>query len=125
MAFLRRFERKILVDLPDAKSRADILKHLLSNTCSWPDSNLTEIISLSDGFTGADLKTACKEASMKQIRRIIQSNVSGSLAVKVPAVNFDDLKLAFAQIKPTMIESAAKHRQWNKKHGNWINGNGN
>lgn len=117
-AFLRRFERKILIDLPDDKSRMEIVKHLLPDVNQWADNCLADIVLLSDGLTGADLRTSCKEASMKQIRCLIQSNSTKSAMMSVPKITFDDLKDALTQMKPTMTEAAAKHRNWNKKYGN-------
>lgn len=115
-AFLRRFERKILVDLPDDRCRTNIIKHLLPDTTiTWPEDCWNELISLSVDLTGSDLKMACKEASMQQIRLLIQSKVPPT---QVPIIKFEELKFALQQIKPTMLESAEKHRKWNEKHGN-------
>lgn len=117
VAFLRRFERKILVDLPDDRSRANIIKHFLPNTSTWPENCWNELISISLNLTGSDLKMACKEASMQQIRLLIQSKAP-STEVPVPVIKFEELKFALQQIKPIMLDSAEKHRKWNEKNGN-------
>lgn len=114
-AFLRRFERKILIDLPSDENRANILTHLLPCTKSWSTSQMKELIESSDGFTGADLKIACKEASMIQIRNKIQSQYKS--VDDITAVTFDDLLASINHIQPSMVASAAKHRQWHSKYG--------
>lgn len=115
-AFLRRFERKILIDLPNDENRSNIINQLLPCTKSWPSTKMTQLIESSGGFTGADLKVACKEASMIQIRYKMQSNHKSM--DKVIEVTFDDLLASIKQIKPSMMASAEKHRQWQSKYGN-------
>lgn len=114
-AFLRRFERKILIDLPNEENRANILNHLLPCTKCWSPKKMKELIDSSDGFTGADLKIACKEASMIQIRNQLQSHYNS--VEKVTEVTFDNLLASIEQIQPLMVASAAKHRQWHSKFG--------
>lgn len=118
-AFLRRFERKILLDLPDANVRQNIIRHLISTAAAkWTDEQLDTVAQLTDGLSGADIKVACKEATMKQIRIAIKANVSQPHMVEV---TFDDLCDALNQIQPTMIPLAEKHRMWHQKFGSKIN----
>lgn len=117
-AFLRRFERKILIDLPNDENRTKIINQFLPNTKLWGVNKIEQLIESSGGFTGADLKIACKEASMKQIRKKLKSNKHS--ANDVFDVTFDDLIESIKQIKPSMTASAAKHRQWQSKYGNQI-----
>lgn len=115
-AFLRRLERKILIDLPTDANRAKIINQLLPSTKLWSAKKMEQLIETSDGFTGADLKIACKEASMKQIRNRLQSN--NKPVNELHGVTFEDLLASIKQIQPSMIASATKHRQWQSKYGN-------
>ena len=78
---------------------------------------MKQLIESSDGFTGADLKIACKEATMIQIRNTLHSDCKTSIAMATD-VAFDDLLISIKQIKPSMTASAIKHRQWHLKYGN-------
>lgn len=78
-----------------------------------------EFIRASDGFTGSDLKIASKEAVLKRIHELMESE--GDLNKPNIAVTFREFMFAVEQIKPTMIELAAKHCQWNAKFGNQLN----
>lgn len=79
---------------------------------------MKQLIELSDGFTGADLKIACKEASMIQIRSKLHSDWKVSAAMVMADVSFDDLLVSIKQIKPSLTASVQKHRQWQSKYGN-------
>lgn len=116
-AFLRRFERKVLIDLPDVNVRQSIIRGLISSASRWTCEQFNTIAQLSDGFSGADIKVACKEATMKQIRAAIKANVSQPQAVDV---TFEDFCGALKQIQATMIPLAEKHRIWHHKFGTKI-----
>jgi SpoVK/Ycf46/Vps4 family AAA+-type ATPase len=61
-AVLRRFPRRILVDLPDLDTRREILEVTLAENRLGPDVNLTIIAERLEGYTGSDLKEVCREA---------------------------------------------------------------
>lgn len=106
-----RFERKVLIDLPSCENRLNIIQQLLPITKEWIVTETKQLIEASEGFTGADLKIACKEATMIQIRNKLKIG-------KMPEITFDDLFASMKQIKPSMFTSAAKHHQWHSKFGN-------
>ena len=63
-----RFDRKIVLDLPDVKAREEILKiHLRDKKVGKV--NLKQIAELTPGFSGADLANLCNEAAILAARR--------------------------------------------------------
>lgn len=61
-AVLRRFPRRILVDLPDLETRREILEVTLAENRLGSDVNLTLIAERLEGYTGSDLKEVSREA---------------------------------------------------------------
>merc|ERR1719356_1358897 len=61
-AVLRRFPRRILVDLPDMETRKEILEVTLAENRIAKDVNLTQIAERLEGYTGSDIKEVCREA---------------------------------------------------------------
>jgi len=61
-AVLRRFPRRILVDLPDLETRREILEVTLAENRLDPMVNLTLIAERLEGYTGSDIKEVCREA---------------------------------------------------------------
>lgn len=55
-AVLRRLPRRILVDLPDAGTREEILSVSLSSNRLSADVNLTRLAAQLEGYTGSDVK---------------------------------------------------------------------
>jgi SpoVK/Ycf46/Vps4 family AAA+-type ATPase len=64
-AVLRRMPRRILVDLPDLKTREAILKVSLSKNRLAQDVNLTAVALKLEGYTGSDIKEVCREAVVR------------------------------------------------------------
>jgi len=64
-----RFDRQIVVDMPDAKGREAILKVHLKNKKIADDVNLSTIAKRTPGFVGADLENLANEAALLAARR--------------------------------------------------------
>lgn len=52
LAFLRRFEKKILTDMPNTNERKSIIKSFLPSTLKLSESLLDKLAESSFGFTG-------------------------------------------------------------------------
>uniref|UniRef100_A0A0G4H7E7 AAA+ ATPase domain-containing protein n=1 Tax=Chromera velia CCMP2878 TaxID=1169474 RepID=A0A0G4H7E7_9ALVE len=64
-AVLRRMPRRILVDLPDLETREEILRVSLAGNRVAHGTNLTSLAEKMEGYTGSDIKEACREAVTK------------------------------------------------------------
>ncbi len=64
-----RFDRQVLVDRPDKRGRAAILRVHLKKVIGGHQLNLDEIASLTPGFTGADLANLVNESALAATRR--------------------------------------------------------
>lgn len=63
-----RFDRRVVVNLPDKKGREAILKVHTRNVPLANDVNLAEIAATTPGFTGADLRNLANEAALLAAR---------------------------------------------------------
>ncbi|WP_243626482.1 ATP-dependent zinc metalloprotease FtsH [Candidatus Cryosericum septentrionale] len=64
-----RFDRRVVVDLPDAKGREEILKVHASDKPFAVDVRLGTIAKETAGFTGADLENLLNESALLAVRR--------------------------------------------------------
>ena len=92
-----RFDRIILVDVPDADSRKKILEVHMKNT-PVDNVNIDDIVKITEGFVGADLESLVREAAMNALRKDIYSKV----------VTGEDFDNAFKKIKPSVSSDTAK-----------------
>jgi cell division protease FtsH len=64
-----RFDRQVLVDRPDRKGRADILRVHLGKISTVANLDVDAIAALTPGFTGADLANLVNEGALVATRR--------------------------------------------------------
>ncbi|KAI4378160.1 hypothetical protein MLD38_015681 [Melastoma candidum] len=70
-AIIRRFERRIMVGLPSIENREMILKTLLSKE-KVGNLDYRELATVTEGYTGSDLKNLCVTAAYRPVRELIQ-----------------------------------------------------
>ncbi len=63
-----RFDRRIMVDLPDLNAREEILKVHIKNKTLAPKVSLRTVASKTVGFSGADLENVLNEATISSVK---------------------------------------------------------
>ncbi len=66
-----RFDREIVIGVPDRKARLNILKIHTRNMPLAKDVNINKLSQITHGFVGADVAALGKEAAMNVLRRIL------------------------------------------------------
>ncbi|KAL6509280.1 hypothetical protein OROGR_022590 [Orobanche gracilis] len=72
-AIIRRFERRIMVDLPSVENREKILKTVLSKE-TVEHLDFKELAAMTEGYSGSDLKNLCVTAAYRPVREFIQQD---------------------------------------------------
>ncbi|CAI5528142.1 unnamed protein product, partial [Closterium sp. Naga37s-1] len=70
-AVIRRFPRRLFVDLPDCANRAKILKVILKDEDVEPGFSTDELAAATDGYSGSDLKNLCVTAAFLRIKEFL------------------------------------------------------
>jgi ATP-dependent metalloprotease len=63
-----RFDRQVVVPLPDVRGRMQILKHHLKNVRVSPDVDISVLARSTPGFSGADLENLINQAAVRASR---------------------------------------------------------
>ncbi|HEB69831.1 MAG TPA: ATP-dependent metallopeptidase FtsH/Yme1/Tma family protein [Desulfobulbus sp.] len=100
-----RFDRQILVDKPDLRDRAAILKLHSKKLELDNDVDLAVVAQRTPGFTGADLENICNEAAIQALRR------------KGKSVTMKDFEAAIDRI---IAGPEKKHRALNPEEKNRV-----
>jgi SpoVK/Ycf46/Vps4 family AAA+-type ATPase len=129
-AVLRRFPRRILVDLPDLETRREILEVTLAENRVDPSVNFTTIAERLEGYTGSDIKEVCREAVVQishEQAKLLDQDITdsredvtvGSLQ-RLRAANNDDFDKALDKLKRSVSEKGkelARVWEWNDEYG--------
>ncbi|KAG4999030.1 hypothetical protein JHK87_020102 [Glycine soja] len=84
-AIIRRFERRIMVGLPSVENREKILRTLLAKEKVDNELEFKELATMTEGYTGSDLKNLCTTAAYRPVRELIQQERLKSLDKKQKA----------------------------------------
>jgi len=71
-AIIRRFERRIMVGLPTQESRELILRTLLSKEKIEENIDFKELATMTEGYSGSDLKNLCVTAAYRPVRELLK-----------------------------------------------------
>ncbi|KAG6791651.1 hypothetical protein POTOM_000781 [Populus tomentosa] len=145
-AIIRRFERRIMLGLPSAEHRERILKTLLGKE-KIEGLDFKELATMTEGYSGSDLKNLCTTAAYRPVRELIQQERLKDLAsvkkqraeaaqklgeatdtkevkkervITLRPLNMEDFKLAKNQVAASFAAEGASMnelQQWNELYG--------
>ncbi|MCW4010319.1 MAG: AAA family ATPase [Candidatus Bathyarchaeota archaeon] len=112
-AFIRRFQKRILVPLPDHNTRLNMLKHYTGNLQIEQDVDLHELARLSEGFSGSDIRDVCQSAQLSLIGEFFESGKAMDRAAKPRALNMLDFRNIFDARKPSVsLDMLSLYNRW-------------
>ncbi|MFV2014714.1 MAG: AAA family ATPase [Candidatus Heimdallarchaeota archaeon] len=116
-AMRRRFERRILIGLPDIEARSVMFGiHTKGVELDKIDNN--ELGKISEGYSGADIAIICREALMTPIREMDVSGVLKDKTINPRNPNMEDFRNALRRIKPSVSpKELISYDKWNEQFG--------
>ncbi|MCZ6691512.1 MAG: ATP-binding protein [Planctomycetota bacterium] len=121
-AILSRFEKKILIPLPDRDAREAILDIHLSRRGIRSKVSMEDLAGMTAGFSGRELESFCKQVIYKMIRERNESlpdivdrglDAVRSYKIKVRELARPDFEDAVQAIRPqTSPEEAKRYLEW-------------
>jgi katanin p60 ATPase-containing subunit A1 len=73
-ALIRRFEKRVYIPLPNEKGREELFKINLLNVKIEENIDFSQLIKITEGYSGADIANVCREASLMNMRRRLLGN---------------------------------------------------
>ncbi len=103
-----RFDREVEISVPNEDGRLEILQIHTRGMPISEDVNLKNLASELHGYTGADIKSLCREAAMKSIRRYLpeidlESERIPSEILKSMEIRWMDFYDAMHEVVPTAM----------------------
>jgi SpoVK/Ycf46/Vps4 family AAA+-type ATPase len=112
-AFIRRFQKRILVPLADHSTRLSMLKLYSSNLQIAEDVDLTELARLAEGFSGSDIRDVCQSAQLSLIGEFFESGKAMDREAKPRALTMDDFRRIFEERKPSVsLDMLSQYNRW-------------
>jgi katanin p60 ATPase-containing subunit A1 len=122
-ALRRRLEKRIYIPLPDYDGRLSLLRINLREVTLDDDVELEEISKVLEGYSGADVTTVCRDASMMGMRRKIEGLTIEQIQA-IPKEQFnlpakrDDFLDVIKKVSPSVSKNdLEKYEKWMLEFG--------
>ncbi|CAF0767171.1 unnamed protein product [Rotaria sordida] len=118
-AALRRFPRRIYIQLPDSRTRKHLLKHLLSKQeHSLTSSDFEWIANETHNYSGSDLTALAKDAAMGPVRELRVDQLKELSVSRIRPISRQDFIQALRKIRPSVSPSTLeKYITWDRQFG--------
>lgn len=115
----RRLVKRLYIPLPETSARQQILRNLLQNErTNITSQQIDELGRLSNGFSGADMKTLCHEASMGPIRSIDMDQMEHIDLRDVRPVCYADFESALRRVRSSVSPNdLEQYLVWDRTYG--------
>jgi len=112
-AFIRRFQKRILVPLADHGTRLSMLKLYSSNLQIATDVDLHELARLAEGFSGSDIRDVCQSAQLKLIGEFFESGKAMDREAKPRPLTMADFRQILEERKPSVsLDMLSQYNRW-------------
>ncbi len=110
--FIRRFQKRIYVPLPDKKARIRLLELLTSKIKLDKSVRLEELADMLEGYSASDIKDIVTDAHLRTIREYFKTGRGPR------PVSMEDFKEVLKRRKPSVDKRMLKlYEEWAREHG--------
>ena len=111
--FIRRFQKRILVPLPDHEARLNMLKLYTTNLNLSSKVDLDEFARLAGGFSGSDIRDICQSAHLRVIGELFESGKASDKHAKPRPISTNDFKGILSDRKPSVSPRVvSSYNEW-------------
>lgn len=113
----RRLVKRLYIPLPESGARRQIILNLLTNQKhNLSEKDLDAIVKSTDGYSGSDMDSLCREAALGPIRAI--SDILNVCVAEVRAIGKQDFDYALTQVRASVSDKDLDgYLDWNSKFG--------
>jgi SpoVK/Ycf46/Vps4 family AAA+-type ATPase len=113
--FIRRFQKRIMVPLPDHEARLNMLKLYTEHLNLSSKVNLDEFARLAAGFSGSDIRDICQSAHLRVIGELFDSGKASDKHAKPRPISMDDFKGILEDRKPSVSPRVvSSYNEWSE-----------
>ena len=113
--FIRRFQKRIMVPLPDHEARLNLLKLYTAHLNLSSKVDLDEFARLAGGFSGSDIRDICQSAHLRVIGELFDSGKASDKHAKPRPISTDDFKGILEDRKPSVSPGVvSSYNEWSE-----------
>lgn len=114
--FLRRFQKRIYVTLPDVASRKNLFKQYVSKLTNDQTVKVDDLAKLSEAYSASDIKDICQSAQLKVVNELFEKGEPLDHSVLPRELSLLDFKEMFKVRKPSVSpEMIRAYMRWSEQ----------
>src|ERR671912_477831 len=115
--FLRRFQKRIYVTLPDAASRTNLFSQYTRPLKRDRIFKCDELAKAAEGYSASDIKDICQAAQLRVVDELFESGKGLEATSNPRAITMSDLKEIFKVRKPSIsMEMIRAYMRWSDQY---------
>src|SRR5215217_4835253 len=115
--FLRRFQKRIYVTLPDAASRTNLFSQYTRPLKKDRIFKCDDLAKAAEGYSASDIKDICQAAQLRVVDELFESGKGLEATSNPRAITMSDLKEIFKVRKPSIsLEMIRAYMRWSDQY---------
>jgi SpoVK/Ycf46/Vps4 family AAA+-type ATPase len=115
--FLRRFQKRIYVPLPDTQARMAQFRMYTAPLTLEGDVNLETLSKLSESHSGSDIKDICQGVQLRVVRELFESGKALDKETQPRAISLNDFKEVMRTRRPSVSSDMVRaYAQWTENY---------
>ncbi|MGI0080195.1 MAG: AAA family ATPase [Nitrososphaerales archaeon] len=113
--FLRRFQKRIYVPLPDIRARMQMLKQYTAPLKLDFDLNLDDLSKMTDGYSGSDMRDICQSVQLRVVSELFDTADSENKDVLPRTIGVEDFKEVLRSRRPSVSQEMLRaYTSWSE-----------
>lgn len=111
--FVRRFQKRIMVGLPDEPTRVKLFEHYTRDLRLAEDVDLKELARLTENYSPSDIRDVCQAAHLIVVRELFESNEALKPGSMPRRITMEDFRKVLENRKPSVPpDMIASYKTW-------------
>ena len=102
--FLRRFQKRIYVPLPDIRARTQMLKQYTAPLKMDGGLKLDDLAKITDGYSGSDMRDICQSVQLRVVSELFDSAGADIKEIQPRPINIEDFKEILRSRRPSVSQ---------------------
>ena len=112
-AFIRRFQKRVMIPLPDYATRLQMFEINSAQLEMTPEVDFHVLTQLTEGYSGSDIKDICQVVRQEVIRELFESGEADDTLKRPRALSMVDFRHAIVNRKPSVsAEMMKEYDKW-------------
>ncbi len=113
--FIRRFQKRIYVPLPDVKARMDMFQIYAQNLKFDNNVDFAELARMTEGYSGGDIRDLFQSTQLKVVRDFFQLGRAGDPSAIPDPITMEDFQAILGTRRPSVSSTHLKqYFDWNE-----------